>query len=534
MATKFTAGASYTTYECEVWVRKVGSPGAVSAEIWSNTGTKPNAMRASKSLAAVSVATDTISVFKNFVWTGTPAVTSTTVYHVVLHSAGSDNATNHWEVLCDSDYSGKKSSDGSSWSNLDQSPYFRITAVKTDRPCIFFTYKSATYFVTQPITGGNSELYINGDRGAADSNSGNKQVLNDGSKSWTTDQWAGAKVVITKGPGSDELQNWRTITSNTDKILQCSPNWNVAHTTATEYVILDTHIWTQVVADLGAFVTDVSVAGDSIYFAYGDSAAGLDKYLYYNNGGTWTQSKTDETMLAAKLLKIHHANTGETLYHARNADPQHGVSIGKADVPQFDRALFHDRGELVATGIPWDDKDVTNVTQSHNEGHTQITVDSSFGTGVAAVSNLPSPIDITGAGTIYMQIQVSDPSGVSSNDLQFLFDDVEDLGKTWSPVKVFQEDRNKSLVATKVYHNAGTSTTYTDLTAAYDGSAPNVSSITVVTTDYIYIGCSQKFNEIYFNMTAVNDLAAVMNLKRLAAFLFRFLLLCVRGLGRSD
>ncbi|MCK4818967.1 hypothetical protein KA005_24555, partial [bacterium] len=205
ISVSFVASASYTTYECEVWIKRVGSPGSITVELWSDSASKPNAMLATKTLTAASITTDVISVFENFVWTGAGSnedVTATTTYWVVIKSAGSDTATNHWKVGSDGDNSdGLKSVDGSTWVALNYAPYFRVTEVKTDQPCIFFDYKSATYFVTQPITGGNSELYINGDRGAADSNSGNKNFLNDSSKSWTTNEWIGAKALITKGPG---------------------------------------------------------------------------------------------------------------------------------------------------------------------------------------------------------------------------------------------------------------------------------------------------------------------------------------------
>ncbi len=56
--------------------------------------------------------------------------------------------------------------------------------------------------LSQPTTG-NSLLYLNGDRGAADDNTGALTTLIDATKSWVANEWIGCYAVLTAGPGSE-------------------------------------------------------------------------------------------------------------------------------------------------------------------------------------------------------------------------------------------------------------------------------------------------------------------------------------------
>ncbi len=526
-ATTFEASASYTTYQCEIWLKRTGTPASIKVELWSDSGgTEPNAMLCTKTLTPAEVTSDTlgVSVLRAFIWTGAGSnedIVDGTDYWVVVIADGSDYASNYWQLGTQSGVTGKFSDDaGSTWSNVGSgAPYFRITPIADKFKALFFEYKRGFYMITQQEDGGNSALYINGDRGTADDNSGNKARLNDSTKSWTAGEWTGAIVQITNGPGEQEEQNWRTILTNDTNWVSVSPSWNITHTVDTEYVFLGTDKWTSVVADLGAYATDVKVASDSIYIAYSETAATIDRYLYYNlfditaQTGVWTQVKTDEGHYASKLLSIRHPNTGFALYHAINDDLKYGVSVGKADVPWFDRALFHDRGQLVATGIAWADRSVANVTQSHNEGATKIAVAAGHTTGVVAVKDLDTPIDATNCSAITMLIKSSATGGISSGNLQLKYDDVEDLGKTWSPSKILKADYARSFAPTKIYHHddpSGTPT-YTDLPAAYDGASSSLIVVAVTNDDYLCIGASEKFNKITWNLTVVNDVVSTMN-----------------------
>ena len=508
-AGNFLASSTYTSYQCEVWIRKVGSPGAVQVELWSNNGS-PNAMLASKTTTAANVTTDTLSLFLNSVWTGTTLIESGSTYWVVIDGGAGTNAANHWEIGYGEHESGKISSDGSSWS-ADSSPYYRITPNTGGFIAKFFEYKRGLYMVTQANAGSNSVLYINGDRGTADSNTGAKTTLIDGTKSWTTNEWEDDIVLITNGPGSEEKQNWRVITGN-DGTTLTSATWNVTHTTATEYVILGSDKWTVVVADLGGFVTDVAVSGEFMYFALGENTA-VKRYMYYTVNEAWTFSTDSEQCEASVLLGLLHSDRGNVLYGAVNEHELYNKGIWNGNVPLRPGAamgdLYSDLGTLVPTNEPWDVRSFTNVTQKLNNGITRIDVAAGFTTGTIAVKNLDTPLDITAADRIVF-LAKSSANVSTAGHLEFVYDDVEDLGREWAPNKVFKADYGYNRQPTKVYllDEEGGSPTWTDLPETYDGIAGNFETVTIESDDRIMIGYSKPFNKIYFDLGTVNDVVA--------------------------
>ena len=501
LAVSFTGSASYTSYQCEIWVKKIGSPGDLQVELWDNAGGSPDSMLASKTLTAANITTDVISLFKDFVWTGSPGISAVTLW-VVIDGGSTATATNHWAIGCGST-AGKKSADASTWTaTATYSPYYRITPAKADFVGRFFEYKSALYVVTQPNSGGNSALYINGDRGAADSNVGDKTNLEDSSKSWTTDEWAGDKVLIIKGPGSDEEQPWRLISSNDSNSLVCSLDWNVTHTTSTEYVILGSDKWTQLDADLGAYMTDVAIAGEYIWMARGgdNSNSGIYRRRFYNLGGTWTDDEevTSNILKSDKILNVNHPDEGEILYSTTTNHVMNGVSIYKGKVPRdkisIDDWLYYPVYEF-ETDIAWLDKIIANVTQQTDSlGFTQIGIGASHTTGLAAVLNI-DPLDLRQGKELVAEVRST--KNLDAGDYEWIYDDVEDMGKTWSPVKVFKADYAYSRPPSKVYFVVdydGATPTYTALPKVIDQIGGTVETVSITVDDLICVGYSIPFN----------------------------------------
>src|SRR5436853_572275 len=62
-------------------------------------------------------------------------------------------------------------------------------------------------------------------------------ALEDGTKVWTTDQWAGRPVRINAGTGAGQT---RTVSSNTTNTLTVSPAWDPIPDGSSEYVITQT------------------------------------------------------------------------------------------------------------------------------------------------------------------------------------------------------------------------------------------------------------------------------------------------------
>ena len=171
--------------------------------------------------------------------------------------------------------------------------YYRIAAADTGRKARFFTYKQLTFALTQ-LPSGEPKLFMNGEIGMADSNSGNLDKVIDGTKHWAVNQWQGCRVGIIAGQGIQEsVSAWRTIKSNDATTLTVDSPWLNVHDETTTYVIVDTGRFTEIPAathGLSAYVTDIAVVNDIIYFAQGD-AVPIRKLRWLN--GTW-QSMADE------------------------------------------------------------------------------------------------------------------------------------------------------------------------------------------------------------------------------------------------
>lgn len=383
----------------------------------------------------------------------------------------------------------------------------------TETPGIFFEYKGATYFVTSPLDGSASALFVNGDRGLADSNSSDKTYLNDSTKSWTTNAWVGAIARITAGPGVEEKQNWRVITSNTSTALAVSPDWEVAHTTDTEYVITKTNTWTSIVTTPLFLdkVTDVAVAGDWVYFSYEGDASGsyIQRYREYNNGSFWAYGAATEgsSFWADNILSTSNADGSWTLWGTSNTGKVGGESgarhrqIWKASVPPKWGGLYSDEGIVIPTDKPWDKRSISNALQTLQEGSTNIVTQPGFTTGLMAVDDLDEPVDITGGNTLACLLYASDNR--TSGDLQLKYDDVSDLGDSLAPAKVLA---SRWYSPTYCYYHNGTDYTTVSMANAIDGLSGTAADInSMATTHAIYIGYSAPYSGLYIDLTNVND-----------------------------
>jgi len=237
----------------EVILRKVGSPGDLTLRLTDNNGGKPGTTLtgtgtpATGTLAETELPESHVSyVTQVYLNCEVIALGDTTVYHIEVFGDAGDDADDHWEIgTATGTTGGQKSANQSDYTGSQPTIYYRVPemytrATKTQTGWVTFEHKGALYGYTQPPTG-NSLLYISGDRGVADSNAGHKDRLVDESKSWADDLHNGSIVRVVAGPGSEESQAWRTITDTVnnsgDPYLVVDFDWNVEHTTDTEYTI---------------------------------------------------------------------------------------------------------------------------------------------------------------------------------------------------------------------------------------------------------------------------------------------------------
>lgn len=314
LAVKFTTpSGGYSAGRFMALLRYVGAPGNLSLDLRNDSAGDPTG----SSIAGVNFGPGAfqkqgeashpkVSIFYEAGEALGPfTLASATPYWVRLDAVAGDNAANHWEVgVTTVAGTTKQSSDGTTWAAASVDMYFRVVDVEDQRQALFFEYKRGFYCVTKPDDNSAGQLYLSGDRGAADSNAGQLDRVIDATKAWTTDQYKGKIVLLTEGPGSEEATAWREITSNTATALLVAPNWKITHTTATGYVILGSDEWIELTGTgITKPVTDVQVSQDVVYFAQGD-ATNIRRANFADVAGTWTAAYADDGTNKATFLEL--------------------------------------------------------------------------------------------------------------------------------------------------------------------------------------------------------------------------------------
>lgn len=461
----------------------------VKLAVYSNAAGEPDTLLSSANATIVQVGANIL----RFVGLGVALVTGTT-YHLVLSS----NSSQTFYVGYNTTGTGSaflKTGAGAWGAVSSVYPWFAFTEAGADIPTHFFEYKRSFYAVQQVTAAGNSFLYRNGWRGAADSNSGTLTKLIDATATFTAEA-VGGIVLIIKGPGSEEETPWREVTAfDSATQLTVSPAWKITHTTETEYVIINTPVWSAGV-DLGGIVTDVAVAGELVYFARGDDVV-VARYQEYNNAGTWTvRSVTaeDNDVNATHLLFIQHPDDGPVLYGGRNDHAFFGVTLWKASVPQFWGPLYQKLLTITENNKAWDDIEVTNVTQGTDGVHSKISLASGFTTGWAAVQTLPAAVDLSGGDKIVTRVYSTVATGAT--DLYLGIDD--------DPIPAYDNQND-------VVHYNGT--TFQQIYNVVEPSTTYWTNFDWETTHKVYIGSHKRFNNVRVNLHSpgVNNNAATLS-----------------------
>jgi len=352
---RFTASASYTAALAWLLVRITGTPSDLTIAVYSDSAGDVGSELDSVTVASTRM-DDILSEW--LCETISQALTSSTAYWVVVYAASTDNSENHWKI-------GVKDASGTTYYSgaFDNTPtgadfdlYYRLTDANATRNCIPFTYKEQQYFVVNESSGAPS-LYMAGDRGAADSNSGQLTKLIDATKSWTADEWIGSVVVVIAGTGLNEPQPWRIITDNDATSLTVDSAWTITHDTTTVYVILGTKLTEITGHGLTAPVTDVLVSTQEvIYFAQGPSV-NIRRARFYNNAGTWTREyAADGTNkgnlfaympLGKKIVLANNNNSGSVTIAIEDTVPAWGTDITFATAINVDSKYIRINGLLI-------------------------------------------------------------------------------------------------------------------------------------------------------------------------------------------
>jgi len=336
---RFTASASYTAGLAWLWVRRKGKPGDLTIAIYSDNSGEVGSLLTSIAVAYTRLE-DVLSEWLD------ETISQTLIggdpYWLVVYSAAGDNNDTHWKIAT-------KNSVGSTYisSEFDATPtaaafdlYYRITDATTTKTCLPYEYKEQQYFCISEATGA-PRLYMAGDRGAADANTGQLYKLIDATKTWTVNQWAGHVVMLTDGTGKLEKQTWRTVTANDASSLTVDHDYTIAHDTTTEYVILGTALKEIAGHGLTAPVTSILVSTTgTIYFCMGDAVT-VRRMREYNNAGTWTLEYADETSTTKAVFMVYKPQA-QKIVIANNSDASGNVSVStssNATIPDWGTAL---------------------------------------------------------------------------------------------------------------------------------------------------------------------------------------------------
>lgn len=337
LAVKFTADATYTLDKIGLLLKKHGTPGTFTVRLRQDSAGNPGTVLATKTLTAASV-DDVLGIWQ-FFGSVAQALTSAADYWLEVYGDSSDNDQNHWKIAVDANPAAgttKESSNGSTWTASGVNLYWQVRDADDFPDRVFmFEYRGGAYLIFD-YDDADPKLFLLGDRGVADSNSGNLSLLNDATKSWTIDEHVGRVVWIIKGPGALEAQPWRVINDTGSTFLGVSPAWKITHTTDTEYVILGGDTWIEVTGVIGTdAIYDVLKVDGEFWLSRGESVK-IRRCRQYNNAGTFTSQGLDTTgnIYADRLEIVHHNETSigkRQLWRALNDT----VQVSRADIPAW-------------------------------------------------------------------------------------------------------------------------------------------------------------------------------------------------------
>lgn len=344
-AYKITLTSSMSAGELFILLRRRGTPASsLKVSLCSNSSGVPGSALATHTYTTAEI-TDVISEWKKFTFTSQSLSAGT--YWIKVESEAGDSVGS-WQV-------GMKlmANNVSTWLyanshwelNNNYDLYFRLAAANSGRQNRFFIYKQLTFALSQLPTG-SPKLYMNGDIGMADSNSGQLSKVIDATKSWTTNQWKGCRVGIIGGTGIAETESvWRTITGNDATSLTVDKPWQITHDTTTVYIITDTERFYEIPSGthgLTGYVTDILITNDIIYFAQGDSIA-IRKMKWSN--GSWASMADEYSHLingtattvknCAMYLQTVRDTTGLVLWRGQNKDSSNQISISQTAVTDW-------------------------------------------------------------------------------------------------------------------------------------------------------------------------------------------------------
>lgn len=318
LAVAFTPETNLTIGELYVHLRRRGNP-LSTVNVSLRTGlTADDTILASKQYSKQDI-TDTVAEFRKFTFTDI-SLTANTTYYIVVNSSGDKD--NYWQVGVNKDGNNNcyKSANGGIWSSSDSEIYFRIAEGQSTYRTKLFMYEQMMYAVRQQPNG-TPTLWMNGDISLI--TSATSVTATDTSKSWTENQWAGARVGLVYRNGIEgQVTVWKTITSNTATTITIAEEWDVTPESGSIFIIVDTPLWTEIDNHgLTSYVTDIHVIRGVVYFCQGDYVNA--RKMRWENGSF----EFMDLGFQACYLQSVRDSSGIVMWRGRNDDDNHKRSV---------------------------------------------------------------------------------------------------------------------------------------------------------------------------------------------------------------
>jgi len=409
---------NYTAESVVLLLKKVGSPtGSITATLSDTDG----ANAVTKSL---SINTDCLDDLEServeFVFTSTKTLSHTSSYKIkVAYDDVSSDSDNYISVAIDD----------------DDDLHFRVLDDSGPIGGIFFEYLDGLYLVTQPEDRSASTLYLLGDRGVAGDNAGALSTLVDSTKSWATNEWAGAVVKIL-GDSKEETP-YRTVVSNTSDTLTVDEAYTKVHTNSTRYVIMGNKWTSQQV--LGGYCYTAESYNEKVFFGFGYPTS-VNEYVYrwreYADSvlGTWVTdySREENAGWGASVLKAQrvplqfgrdHSVTGKLWVWSESSGTwpyiyDFDIAYRDADNSKILTTIFENNRA-------WSDTVYgTTAYDMSPDGSTKVSIQDAFGTGKVAHVKLDEPVDIRHGQAMLITYRQSG-SYTGNGDLQIILADAD-------------------------------------------------------------------------------------------------------------
>jgi hypothetical protein len=338
----FTSSAITPAY-INLVARRFGNPPNLNVRLYAGGASRPDSSNSTDSdtISATNVEEYLIGTPRNdsiFVTPPTLSSSPSSIW-VEIFTTVASALGNHWEIGYTSQAlstsgspstvwaaSGDGTSDG--WSTGRDYFYLRMFDTPPPRKWHFFELQRSLYAAAAYSAGDRPEIYINGDRGMASSDSNSITLITATQLySWSRNQWLGfggansvhdARIAVVAGTGAGQNRQIQIAsTGSSGSSVQVSPNWDVIPTSDSEWVIYNTHRWrllsTALVSSIGSTqvqLRSVTVADDVAYFGFGNSDA-IGR-LTWNSSLHQSAKNTTAGSSIADILQTFHGSTAGT------------------------------------------------------------------------------------------------------------------------------------------------------------------------------------------------------------------------------